>query len=97
MNYDNVKAHIHPKSAAQRQRTLPYGQIGTQMHCKCVPICDNLLQIGTQLQCKCVPICNNLLQIGTQLHHICVPICKNVLQIGTLLQIGTRQRNIRGI
>ena len=25
MNYDNVKAHIHPKSAAQRQRTLPYG------------------------------------------------------------------------
>ena len=25
MNYENVKAQIHPKSAAQRQRTLPYG------------------------------------------------------------------------
>ena len=48
---------------------------GTQMHCKCVPICNNLLQIGTQLHCKCVPICNNLLQFGTQLHCKCVPIC----------------------
>ena len=65
-------------------------QIATQMHCKCVPICNNLLQIGTQLQCKCAPICNNLLQIGMQLHYICVPICNNLLQIKTLLQIGTQ-------
>ena len=25
MDYENVNAQIHPKSAAQRQRTLPYG------------------------------------------------------------------------
>ena len=42
-------------------------QIGTQLQCKCVPICNNLLQIGTQLHCKCVSIYNNLLQFGTQL------------------------------
>ena len=64
------------------------------MHCKRVPVCNNLLQTGTQLQCKCVPICNNLLQIGTQLHYICVPICNNLLQIGTLLQNGTQHSAI---
>ena len=121
MNYENVKAHIHPKSAAQRQITLLYGhqcslyhliynillQIGTQMRCKCVPVCKKILQSGTQLQCKCVPICNNLLQTGTQLHCECVPIYNNLLQFGTqlhcecvpicnnLIQDGSHRKNVQ--
>ena len=71
MNYDNGKTHIHPKSSPVFSAYhLTYNillQTGTQMHCKCVPICNNLLQLGMQVHCKCVPICNNLLQIGTLL------------------------------
>ena len=77
-----VFSAYHPKDVTIHQILLA---IGTKMHCKCVPTCNNLLQIETQLHCKCVPICNNLLQIGTQLHCKCVPICNNSLHFGTQL------------
>ena len=99
MNYENKKPTFTRNlllgglwsSSAYHLKYNILLQIGSQMHGKCVPICNNLLQIVTQLHCKCVSICNNLLQIGTQLHYICVPICNNVLQIGTFLQIVTQQ------